>query len=109
MTDVQQRLHDDLRLRSSSPHAMRCYRRCVINFLQHCGTAPEHVGSEQVRAYHVGGRSRLVQGRAPGGAGSPARDMREGKFPGDDSWNPSLHCRCCGRACSSFIALVRLA
>jgi hypothetical protein len=39
-------------------------------------------------AAYVGDRCRLVQG----GAGSPAHDIREGKFPGDDARDPSLPC-----------------
>ena len=51
MTEVCQRMHEDLQLRTYAPHTVRCCLRCVTNFVQHCGTMPEHVGPEHSRAY----------------------------------------------------------
>src|SRR5437867_6258029 len=43
----------------------------------------------------VGDRCRLVLRTCPGRRGSPARDMREGKFPGVIAGEPSLHWTWC--------------
>src|SRR5438477_356479 len=44
-------MREDLQPRNYFPHPGRCYLRCVTNFVQHCGTRPEHVGPEHIRAY----------------------------------------------------------
>jgi hypothetical protein len=53
MPPLRQRMWEDLQLRNYSEHTMRVYLHCVADFAKHFGTAPEHLGPEQVRIYQL--------------------------------------------------------
>ena len=51
MTPLRRRMIDDMTLRNFTPETMEVYVRCVARFACHFHCSPEHLGSEQVRAY----------------------------------------------------------
>ena len=51
MTELRQRMLDDLRLRNFSPHTQSAYISAVARFAQHFGASPERLGPEEVRQY----------------------------------------------------------
>jgi integrase/recombinase XerD len=44
---------EELRLRNYSPHTQRAYIRCLANFAEHFGTAPDRLGPEHIRDYQL--------------------------------------------------------
>jgi integrase/recombinase XerD len=51
MTELRQRMLDDLQLRNLSPHTQSAYISAVARFARHFGTSPERLGPEEVRQY----------------------------------------------------------
>lgn len=49
MTELRQRMLDDLRLRNFSPHTQSAYIAAVARFAQHFGASPDQLGPEQVK------------------------------------------------------------
>jgi integrase/recombinase XerD len=53
MTELRRRMLEELRLRNYSPHTQRAYIRCLANFAEHFGTAPDRLGPEHIRDYQL--------------------------------------------------------
>jgi site-specific recombinase XerD len=53
MTPLRQRFLDDLRLRNYSPRTLEAYVAGVAGFARHFGQSPEHLGTEDLRAYQL--------------------------------------------------------
>lgn len=51
MTELRQRMLDDLRLRNFSPHTQSAYISAVARFARHFGASPERLGPEEARQY----------------------------------------------------------
>jgi len=51
MTELRQRMLDDLQLRNFSPHTQSAYISAVARFARHFGVSPERLGPEEVRQY----------------------------------------------------------
>jgi integrase/recombinase XerD len=51
MTELRQRMLDDLQLRNFSPHTQIAYVSAVARFARHFGVSPERLGPEEVRRY----------------------------------------------------------
>lgn len=51
MTELRQRMLDDLQLRNFSPHTQSAYVAAVARFARHFGASPDQLGPEQVRQY----------------------------------------------------------
>jgi integrase/recombinase XerD len=51
MTPLRRRMIDDMTLRNFTPDTIESYVGCVARFARHFHCSPEHLGSEQVRAY----------------------------------------------------------
>ena len=51
MTELRQRMIEELRLRNYSPNTIDTYIRCVAKFAQHFGLLPDRLGPEHVRQY----------------------------------------------------------
>jgi site-specific recombinase XerD len=51
MTELRQRMLDDLQLRNFSPHTQSAYLSAVARFARHFGVSPERLGPEEVRQY----------------------------------------------------------
>jgi predicted AAA+ superfamily ATPase len=43
MTELRRRTLEELQLRNYSPHTQRAYIRCLANFAEHFGTAPDRL------------------------------------------------------------------
>ena len=46
MTELRERMLDDMRIRNFSPHTRRAYIRYVARFARHFGRSPEQLGPE---------------------------------------------------------------
>jgi site-specific recombinase XerD len=53
MTELRRRTLEELQLRNYSPHTQRAYIRCLANFAEHFGTAPDRLGPEHIRDYQL--------------------------------------------------------
>jgi integrase/recombinase XerD len=53
MTELRRRMLEELQLRNYSPHTQRAYIRCLANFAEHFGTAPDRLGPEHIRDYQL--------------------------------------------------------
>jgi integrase/recombinase XerD len=51
MTPLRRRMIDDMTLRNFTPDSIHVYVHCVARFALHFDCSPEHLGSEEVRAY----------------------------------------------------------
>jgi site-specific recombinase XerD len=51
MTELRQRMLDDLQLRNFSPHTQTAYVSAVARFARHFGASPARLGPEEVRRY----------------------------------------------------------
>jgi integrase/recombinase XerD len=51
MTPLRRRMIDDMTLRNFTPDTIHVYVNCVVRFALHFDCSPEHLGSEEVRAY----------------------------------------------------------
>jgi integrase/recombinase XerD len=51
MTELQQKMREELQLRNSSPETIETYIGCVERFARYHGQSPEQMNAEQVRSY----------------------------------------------------------
>ena len=59
MTELRQRMQEELRLRNYSPQTIRAYTATVADFARYFHTPPDRLGAEHVRSYLL----HLVQDR----------------------------------------------
>jgi integrase/recombinase XerD len=53
MTELRQRLQEELRLRNYTPATIRSYTATVAEFARHFHKSPDQLGPEQVRTYQL--------------------------------------------------------
>ena len=53
MSNLRQRMIDDLKLRNYSPATIRCYVRQVARFADYFGRSPVDLGPEEIRRYQI--------------------------------------------------------
>ena len=53
MTELRQRMIEDLRVRNYSPHTAAAYIRYVRRFAEHFGKCPRELGIEDIREFQV--------------------------------------------------------
>jgi integrase/recombinase XerD len=53
VTPLRQRMLEDLQIRRYSPTTIRIYLRCIAEFAQHFGKAPDRLNAEHIRQYQL--------------------------------------------------------
>jgi integrase/recombinase XerD len=53
MTELRQRMIEELRLRNYAPSTITVYLRCVAQFAQHFRLPPDRLGLEHIRQYQL--------------------------------------------------------
>src|SRR5712691_1592271 len=53
MTQLRQRMLEDMRVRNLSPHTQRAYIENAARFARHFGRSPAELGPDEIRTYQV--------------------------------------------------------
>ena len=53
MSELRQRMLDDMRIRNFSPHTQAAYIRYVRRFAKHFGVSPDRLGAQHVREFQI--------------------------------------------------------
>ena len=53
ISELRQRMQEELRLRNFSPHTVRAYTATVADFARYFHKSPDQLGPEQVRRYQL--------------------------------------------------------